>query len=324
MSSAADKPLSRSSGSSWRQIRQGVQRHVMSRTGRRRRVQGWCKLSLRSCGTVLAAWGLYEIAHAWQTDRAAVTDAIPSDPVRDLSVVTDRGGVLTKAWVRDVLDLPPNASLMTLDLAALRGRLLAFPQVRGAELTRQFPDVLGVSLQERTPVVRVQAVDAQGFPQQLLVAKDGVVYAGLNYDPQKIAGLPYLDGARLVRDGRGFRPIEGMDAVSDLLSTAQLQAPHLYSGWRVVSLARLAGQDEIVVRSQEIPEVVFSRAEAFFPQLARLDYVTDAMNRLPNPAIKTVNLALGSHVPITPERPPEELLKTPPPPTHSRKASRDL
>lgn len=323
MSSTADNSMLHAAGRSWREIRQEVQPRAMSRKGRRRQQLGWFKAGLLFTSMALAAWGIYEIVYAWETDRTAVTTAVHSDPVRGLEpFVTD--GVLTKEWVDGVLHLPRNSSLMSLDLVALRNRLLSYGQVRGVVLTRNFPDKLGVTLQERTPVARVQAADASGHPQQLLVAKDGVVYEGINCDLQMLGTLSFLDGIKLMRSASGFRPIEGMDVVSDLLATAQLQAPHLYRGWQVVSLARLADAGEIVVRSQEIPAIVFSRREDYFRQLSRLDYVMDAMKRLPEPAIKTVNLALGSQVPLTPERPPQELLQFQPTIGNQSKGKRAL
>lgn len=315
--------MRRSAGCSWREIRQEVQPRAMSRQGRCRQRLGWLKVGLLFLGVVLAAWGIYEIVYAWETDRTAVTAAVHSDPVCGLEpFVTD--GVLTQQWVEGVINLPRNATLMSLDLGALRDRLLAHGQVRGVVLTRNFPDKLGVAIQERTPVARVQAADASGRPQQLLVAKDGVVYEGIHSDLPMLSTLPFLDGIKLVRAGTGFRPIEGMDIVSDLLATAQLQAPHLYRSWQVVSLARLKENGEIMVRSKEIPVVLFSRKDDFFRQLSRLDFVMDAMRRLPDPAIKTVNLTLGSQVPLTPERPPPELLQLQPTMSNQTKGKRAL
>ncbi len=324
--SAIDK-LAPPPGRSWRNIRQEVSAPAMSRRGRRRQVFAWLKICALCTFTAVAAWGVYGIAHEWRTDRAALATAVRSEPVRDVVLITD--GVLTQKWVSGVLQLPKSASLMSLELAVLRDKLLAHGQVRVAVLTRSFPDTLVVTLQERTPVARVQASEG-GAPTQLLVAKDGVVYDGLNYDRQMLAGLPWLDGIRLVRTGNTYAAIEGMSDVSALLSTAQLQAPHLYRDWLIVSLARLAERDEIVVRAQDIPEIVFSRKRDFFKQIAQLDYVIEAASVLPEPALKSVNLSLEGQVPVQLLHSREELAKSPQPffslpSTAQRKASkRDL
>jgi cell division protein FtsQ len=99
--------------------------------------------------------------------------------VRETVLITD--GVLSQKWVAETLALPKGASLMALDLPALRDRLLAHGQIRVAVLTRSFPDTLVVTLQERTPVARILATDSSGLSKPLFVAKDGVVYEGRLY-----------------------------------------------------------------------------------------------------------------------------------------------
>jgi len=282
-------------GRSWREIRQDVSPRALSAHGRRRR-----QLALLKYASLLAlagavGWGLYTVAHTWESDRAALAAAVKSEKVRDVVLITD--GVLTQQWLNQTLALPRGVTLMAVDLAALRARLLAHGQVRVAVLTRSFPDTLVVTLQERTPVVRLRADDGSG-PKSYFVARDGVVYEGFNYDPSMVATLPWLDGVRLARRGGKLEPIAGMETVTSLLMTAQLQAPHLYATWQIVSLARLAEREEIVVKSQDVPEIVFSRKQEFFRQLAQLDYVIDTSRQLPDAGLVSVNLGLGGQVPV--------------------------
>jgi hypothetical protein len=133
----------------------------------------------------------------------------------------------------------------------------------------------------------------------LLVARDGVVYDGKNYNPALLNTLPWLDGVKLVHAGDGFVPIDGMDTVADLLATAHNQAEPLYRTFEVVSLARLASDGELVVRSTDIPEITFNTRDDFFRQLARLDYVLDLARAQPDKPLKSVNLANGLQVPVT-------------------------
>jgi len=283
-------------GRSWRSIRQEL-RPAMSRQGRRRQFTAWAKGIVLSVTVAGAGWGIYELAHSWSTDRAGLATAMHSERVRDVTLITD--GVMTKDWVVATMALPKSASLMALDLPVLRDRLLAGGQVRGAVLTRNFPDTLVVTLQERTPVARLQAEDSTGAAKALLEAKVGVVYDGLHSDRAMLESLPWLDGFTLARTAQGFEPVAGMDEVSALLSTAQLQAPHLYRDWLVVSLARLAERDEIIVKAKDRMEVTFSRRRDFFKQIAQLDYVIDAARALEAaPALQSVNLALEGQVPV--------------------------
>ncbi len=285
-------------GCSWRNIRQEV-RPAMSRQGRRRQLAAWSKGLALSAFVAGGAWGIYELAHAWSTDRAALTTAVHSRLVRGIRLEKS-DGVLTREWVEGVLALPKQASLMELKLPALRDKLLQSGQVRLAVLARDFnEDTLVVTLQERTPVVRLTATDGSGLARDFLVAKDGVVYVGVNYDAQLLAGLPELTGVRTVPAGKGFEPIAGMDEVSALLSTAQLEAPHLYRQWQEVSIERLAGRAEILVKAKDLPEIIFSRTRDYYKQIARLDYVIDEARGLESaPALQSVNLSLEGQVPV--------------------------
>lgn len=327
MKPAVEKSLE-SPGRSWRTIRQEVSAPAMSRHGHRRRLLAWTKVGTLVVLLGAGAWGGYQLFHTWSTDRAALASAVHSEPVKEIVVLTD--GVLTQKWTAGMLNLPKGASLMALDLRALRNKLTVFGQVRVAVLTSSFPDTLVVTLQERTPVARIQASEGFGQTRQLLVSKDGTVYEGIGYDRTLLASLPWLDGVRLVRakDGPGFAPIAGMEEVSALLTTAQLQAPHLYRSWMVVSLERLESADEILVKAQDVPRIVFSRKRDYFKQVAQLDYVIDASHVLPEPNLQSVNLTFEGQVPVRLQGTPEELANAihpefpiqPP----SRKTKRDL
>jgi cell division protein FtsQ len=174
------------------------------------------------------------------------------------------------------------------------------------------------------------ASENDGPAKQLLVARDGVVYEGFNYDKQMLASLPWLAGVRLVKaPGGKLEPVAGMADISTLLSMAQLEAPQLYRNWLIVSLERLESRDEIVVKAQDIPEIVFSRKRDFRRQIAQLDYVVDSVRVMPEPTLLSVNLSLEGQVPVKMRNTPEELAKLPAdtfslPPSQQRKTKRDL
>jgi hypothetical protein len=212
--------------------------------------------------------------------------------------VTD--GVLDRAWLDRTLALPPKTSLMALDLRVLESRLLASGQVLGVVLRRRFGDnALVVTLQERAPVARMAVQIGGAVPTRLLVARDGVAYAGAGYDERVVARLPWLDGLSLRRAGQhGFEPIAGMERVAALLTAAREVVPELVDGWRVMSLARFASDGEIIVQSSEIPRIVFDAAGDYSQQLAKLHVIVQTLQVKGASAVDQVNLALGSQVPV--------------------------
>jgi cell division protein FtsQ len=88
-----------------------------------------------------------------------------------------------------------------------------------------------------------------------------------------------------------------MGLVADLLARARLDAEHLYRTWQVVSLARLASDGEIQVRTKMGIAVVFAANGDFFQQLAKLDYQWDAFVAMPAPPAK-IDLSLGREVSV--------------------------
>jgi hypothetical protein len=279
---------------SWRDIPQEVKSRSMSQSGRRR--QAFALLKTIG-GTALAAalvWGAVELVTTIEYNPKGIAQAAQSVPVKNLELVSDQGA-LDQAWLARTLALPKRATLMELDLATLQARVLADSQVRTATLTKKFPDTLTVVIAERTPVARLKAQTRDGDLREYLVARDGMLFDGVGYTEDLRATLPWLDlgEARLVRRGEGYAPIEGMAVVAELLAKAKAEAEHLYRTFRVVSLARLATDDEIDLRTTEMTQVVFSTRDDFFRQLAKLDRVRDEFRpTLENPLLK-VDLSLG-------------------------------
>jgi hypothetical protein len=271
----------------WQDINQSVNSRAMSKAGRQRRLLSTLKLigvvSLLAAG----AWGTVEVARIIADNPNKLIAVESGPPVKDVVLTTD--GVLDHTWAERTLALPKKATLMALDLYALRARLLADGQVKAAVLTRTFPATLTINIEERSPVARVQVQVGDAPARALLVARDGAVYEGQNYPPALLDLLPWLDGVKLERAGNGFAPIDGMDAVADLLATAHNQAEHLYRTFVVVSLARLASDGELIVRSKDIAEITFS---------TRDDYVLDLARAQPDKPIESINLANGLQVPV--------------------------
>jgi len=242
------------------------------------------------------AWGGWQVLGALRENSRATPEAAKVVPIKRTELRTSPGGVLDESWLKRTLALKPGVSLMELDLDRLRARVLDDGQVLTATLTRNFPDRLTVQITERVPVARIQ-VDLGGRAEMFLVARDGVVYSGTNYDPGMLTTLPWLGGFSLAAQGAGFRPIAGMDVVADLLARAQYEAEHLYHSWQVVSLARLASDRELEVTTKDNSTIIFTARTDFFLQLAKLDYMTEKLAAMPV-ARARIDLSLGREVPV--------------------------
>jgi cell division septal protein FtsQ len=282
---------------SWRDVRQSVNPRAMTTHGRRR--LGWsvvrtCTLVL-VCGGFVAVGLLWAVGGGFDSPTSTIAPVVKAEPLREIVVLTD--GVLNEEWVTAWLALPPDIALMAVGLEAARERLESAGQIRHAVVARDFPGTLAVTLEERTPVVRMMVPLDPRKPEALLVARDGVVYRGANYDQAMLERLPWLDGVRLTRSGEEVLPIEGMDRVSELLLAGMQDAPHLARTWQIISLVEAP---RLIVRTANVREIVFEPAN-FRRQFARLDYLLDLYREqgVPRDGIARLDVSIPSQVVVS-------------------------
>jgi cell division protein FtsQ len=265
----------------------------MSSGGRVRQAMGVLRVVMLALAAAAVCWGGWEAALAFHSGGAQ--ELTRGDRVRSLVLVTD--GVLGRDWLARTLAIPPDATLVGIDIDALRARLMADGQVRSAEISRNFPDRITVRVSERSPVARMMVQDGAGAPAMLLVGRDGVPFTGRGFDAAMVDSLPWIDGVTLCRSGASFAAIPGMPSVSELLATARLEADDLYRTWRVISLNRMATDGDIEVAAKSGMRVTFSTREDYLRQIARLDFLVASATD-PTKPLAEVDLALGSQVPV--------------------------
>lgn len=283
----------------WREIPQPVKPRAMSKEGKWRLTMRVLRITGAAAALGAGTWCAWKVTAVLADNGREAPAAAKAEPIGDHIVLTT-DGVLDRAWLVRTLALPRGATLMGVDPAALRERVLANGQVLSASIGRDFPATLTVRISERSPIACVMAKSADGTVKPLLAARDGTVYDGLGYDPLMIQTLPWLDGVKLIRRGGGFAPIEGMSRVADLLGRTKLEANHLYLTWQVVSLAKLQSDGLIGIRTRDGLKVVFGTQEDFFRQLARLDLILDtAAKAQPGRTVGgEIDLSLGAQVPV--------------------------
>lgn len=281
------------------------------------------KLILGAALAGILIWGGIELYMLWRHAPQTLADPTQASPLR--TVTTRTNGVLTPEWIEETLSIPHGSTLMGLDLAALKHRLTAHGQISNAILVRQYPDTLAITIEERTPVTRLRVEEHGTLHPGYLVARDGTVYPGINYDPAMINTLPWLEGVPLnQRAGDGsYEPVSkaGIESVSELLITALTAAPELGKSFSTISLERFEADGIIIVQSGSVERITFATRgnDDFFSQLARLDYIlTQTRQRSEGRPLRSVDLALGRQVPIVFQPAPAA---APPPASPGRRGS---
>jgi cell division protein FtsQ len=116
--------------------------------------------------------------------------------------------LVTRDQVLAAANVPAGTPLIRVDPGQVARRVEAIRQVETAQVTKQWPDGLAITVRERVPVVAV-AMAAGGYD---LVDHDGVIVAWAQGKP---AGLPLL---RTTLAGGALRADQGVVTVSAVLA----------------------------------------------------------------------------------------------------------
>lgn len=292
------KSKSKSEERSWRTVLQTQSRKVVTPAAKKRRLKRFTK-AVASIFCSALALGIVAVVMYCLSVKPQIGWRPPSNLIRQILFQTD--GTLKRHWLREVVDIPKNRRILDVDIQQIKQRLEQEGQVRSATVERLFPNILKVSVQENVPILKVVVLDENKRRRQLLVAKDGTVYAGQGYSQATLKQLPYLHGVRLKRaaaeNSKAFAPVAGMEVVAELLEKARARLPEFYTTWRLVSCKDFDGRREFPGAVIEIHSLIAGKV-LFFPsdfdeQLNRLQYVLEytEQNRMQN--IEYVDLSLN-------------------------------
>ncbi len=145
-----------------------------------------------------------------------LSEKVIASPVFRLEAVLVRGNrnVSEEEAVR-IAGVTMGESILAMDLANLRRRLLAYPLVRSASVRRRLPSALVIELEERVPVALVRS------DRNFIVDRDGNVMSVTERDVRIplpcLTGVAILDGkvtAAAMEDlGAGVNLVEAIRAV---------------------------------------------------------------------------------------------------------------
>lgn len=292
---------------SWRQLAGPRQSRVDSNLSWKRRKMRWIKIIGVLLVCVLIAGGI-RFQSKKQSARAA-SIASTKGVIQRIELYTD--GVLSEEWLSKTIRLRSGMSMMEVDIHALKEILEANAQIRSAAVERIFPSDLRIEINERKPVMRLMIAGANGSRNLRLVARDGVVYQGIDYSTKALKQLPFLQPHRHP-DGSYF-PLRGIESVAQLLDLVRVNQPDLFRTWQVISLEHFSGNLDlpgqvIEVRSKHVPEIIFSATADYGLQLDRLVYLLNYLKERGNPSLERIDLSLRDSAAVRLSDGPSQLL----------------
>ncbi len=272
---------------SWKEIRQSGTEKPMTSAAKRRRISTLLKASCSLLLFIALIGGGTWVVLNWVESSETRLGRERATPIRQILFQTD--GVLSEKWAGRTLALRPGTTLLDHSIFELKERLEESGQVRSAVVERQFPDILKIVVKERFPVARVAVEDEFGSTETLLVAPDGTLYRGRDYDRVFLKTLPYLAGVLPRKDKEGhFHPLPGMELPTAFLRMIRTDFPELYGALQVLDLEDLRDGADLpgagfVARLRRYPDIRFS-PNGFKSQLEKLELVlADLEERIRRP-----------------------------------------
>ena len=221
---------------------------------------------------------------------------VDSKPLAAIRYQTN--GVLSELRMAGMIQVPMGTRLIDVDIHGIKAQLESLDQVASAVVQRELPDTLRIRLVEHKPIMRMVIEDASGEKALRMVSRSGEIFEGVDQDASVVRALPYL-GPYLYRDG-SYRPLRGIERVSDLLETCRLHYPEEFKSWKVVSLTHYRGEaglpgEVIELRSKEgdsMVRLIFGANLDFKLQLDRLRHIREVARGLRD-TLERVDLSLS-------------------------------
>ena len=96
------------------------------------------------------------------------------------------GNRLSPEQILEAAGIQNGVNLVSLNLGAVRNRLLDYPWIAEADVRRTFPKQIAISIKEQEPLAVLN------FGKQFLINCDGIIFK--EAEPEEIKGLPMLSG----------------------------------------------------------------------------------------------------------------------------------
>jgi cell division septal protein FtsQ len=213
-------------------------------------------------------------------------------------------------WVRQALAPLLGRNLLRLPLAEVRQRLAANPWIAAAEVAKELPDRLRVTVAERRPAVLLRSASGAGG--------DALLYADAAGRPIAAVGSP-AEAAAARRRGLlvvGLPRFAAATAVAGALRLAA-QLRRLRPGWTALSQIDVVDEDDYQLRVEGLPCPLLVRGSRLADNLVRFDQLLPELRRR-YPALAAVDLRFSRRIVIQPAQgappvKPVQVVKTVPP-----------
>lgn len=299
-----------SSSATWKTIEQPKLKRGVTPQAKVKRIKQFLKGLLLILSLVMVMVGAWVGFQGYQFMVQWMSKVGPSQPLSH--IVFESDGVLSKSWLEKKLLLPWGTPLLSIDIHEIKNKLEDNPQIQSVVVERLFPSTLNIRLRELQPIARIAVRESSLRSSIYLVATDGQVYRGEGYAASLLDPLPFFEGIKLRKDpAGGFLPLEGFEALYDLLTQARMYYPDVYHSWKSIVCDRFKGNPEVLgaafeVKTKDGAIIVFSPQKPL-DQLQRLEYILNYVAQNGKPTPRRIDLTLDDQAAVEFQKPSKNI-----------------
>ena len=230
--------------------------------------------------------------------RAAVNETLLKNPRFTLQEIkVDSQGMLSVNDIQAACEVAKGTNLLTVDLAAVRERIVQLPAVRSASVQRDFNGRLTVTAQQRQPIAWVKCEPLGWNPKHplhcLLVDEEGIAIPA-DVMQSEFNSLPVIDDKTIKQITAG-RPITSVRFLACMKLLKALQTREAQAGCKLVTIS-VPSNFALDATFDNGSTVTFAYDD-LDPQLLRYDrFVAEARQKKWN--VQSVNLVATHNVPV--------------------------
>ena len=256
----------------WNKKSQKLKLDLNSTQGRSRYFLTFSKRLGWVAGIGLAVYVVVLAVQLYQSLSVAPALLVRQDAMPDISISGNSS--IPESVIRDIVVKRIGSELASINPFEIKAALEASGQIRSANLEKDFPNRLNVTIQERLPVVMLAAMDADNQLSFWAIDEEGVIYKPFDLKRMKALKLPFVEGLQIKEIEDGVTQVEGIDKVHYLLQLLKKDAYEVFNDIRSVSLLQYNhGEPElgavIIMRGTQIKKLVFG-VENFEYQIIKL------------------------------------------------------
>jgi cell division septal protein FtsQ len=155
-----------------------------------------------------------------------VNPSVPFSKVNVTGLESGAPGGLSRAEILKTAGVASNTSYLGFDAVSAQKALEALPQIAAARVTKRFPNVLTIFVQERVPAAAA-LVEIDGRSQPVLIDSTGLIFQAGGFTGKLPASTPLISGLSFKNIRAGARLPAALKPLMEDIASLRENAPEV-------------------------------------------------------------------------------------------------